>query len=273
MTDDSKPTAPELVEAVGHPGELWLALRDRIQADAVKSFAVVVDEWLSLMWSLDAFRSAGVKPPAIEDSDAMNRGKGHWFAEAVALILQNRTAQPIGSRTNIQGFSQTHQIDVAWPDRNFDPLVCIETKVMGNSATATLPPRRATSDWSNRRREIKFAATDLKLQRRRQDTQIDHWDEWREDAPPKTYFLWAARLEPGKDSIEKMLDELRILTDTYLEGAGLIAWTPNPTGEGYEQVVIPASQRKRALDDVLHRVSNKIGQLAPDVTGGPSDGS
>ena len=36
------------------------------------------------------------------------------------------------------------------------------------------------SDLSNRRKELKFAATDLKLYRRQQETSIDHWGVWRE---------------------------------------------------------------------------------------------
>ena len=42
------------------------------------------------------------------------------------------------------------------------------------------------ADWTNRRKELKFAATDLKLYRRQQATRIDHWDVWRTNDPPKT---------------------------------------------------------------------------------------
>ena len=72
------------------------------------------------------------------------------------------------------------------------------------------------SDWSNRRKELKFAATDLKLARRKQETAIQHWDVWRQDAPPKCFFLWAARLDHSKrDTVEKMADEAQSVVNTY----------------------------------------------------------
>src|SRR5512135_2181596 len=80
---------------------------------------------------------------------------------------------------------------------------CAETKMTGAPAFGTTPARRATSDWSNRRKELKFVATDLKLYWRQQETQIDHWDSWRRKQPPKTYFLWCARMTP-KDNLTMM---------------------------------------------------------------------
>ncbi|MDP9480403.1 MAG: hypothetical protein M3R38_32870 [Actinomycetota bacterium] len=43
------------------------------------------------------------------------------------------------------------------------------------------------ADFSNRRKELKFAATDLKLYRRQRSTRIQHWDTWRQRQPPSTY--------------------------------------------------------------------------------------
>jgi hypothetical protein len=90
-------------------------------------------------------------------------------------------------------------------------------------------------DWSNRRKELKFAATDLKLARRQQETSIEHWGVWRQDAPPKCFFLWAARLDPGKnDSVDRMATGAQSVVNTYLDGAGVFAWKENPGRTGYE---------------------------------------
>ena len=134
---------------------------------------------------------------------------------------------------------------------------------MGAPPTGSRRARAARADFTNRRREIKFAATDLKLYRRRQETSIEHWDVWRSDAPPRTYFLWAARMAPT-DSLTRMLEQLRILTDTYLEGAGIVAWQLDERKSGYEALELPASERARQLDDVLHRIASTIRRLAPD---------
>jgi hypothetical protein len=245
------------------------ALKDRIQSQALTQFRHIEDDWLDLMWSLDAYRTEGVPPRGMgrltgspqTRLDAVYRSKGNWFAEVLALLLQHRTSLRIAPRQSIQGFSQTHQIDIAWPAREEDPLVCAETKVTGAPATRTKPARRAMSDWTNRRKELKFAATDLKLYRRAADTTIDHWAVWRETAPPKTYFLWAARLSP-RDRLPKMVEEAQALVNTYLDGAGIYAWQENVDRTGYEALPLPPAAHVTELDDVLHRIASEINRQA-----------
>lgn len=229
------------------------------------------------MWGMDAFRVAGVLPEGMETDfrtvDAFYRSKGNLFAELIALLLQNQTAQEIGARTKVQGFSQTHQIDVAWPKREEDALICAETKVTGAPPYGQYPARGAFSDFSNRRKELKFAATDLKLFRRQQATRIEHWDVWRVSAAPKTYFLWAARLSVGgerrqDDSIDKMISEAQALINTYLDGAGIFPWRLRSDGGGYEPVPVPTAARVTDLDDVLYRIATEINSSV-DVTGEP----
>lgn len=273
-------TTPQEVEAsVGHPRTRWQELQQRVQAEGVQQFSQVQPEWLSLMWAMDAFRITGVLPPGMEKDfrtvDAFYRSKGNLFAELVALLLQNQTAQAIGARTKVQGFSQTHQIDVAWPKREEDALICAETKVTGAPPYASYPARGAFSDFSNRRKELKFAAADLKLFRRQQATRIEHWDVWRVSASPKTYFLWAARLSVGgerrqDDSIAKMVSEAQALINTYLDGAGIFAWRARTDdGDGYEPVPLPTSARVTDLDDVLYRIASEINSSVDATTGEP----
>lgn len=224
------------------------------------------------MWAFDAVRIHGEVPPHIEqyfgrvkpfkDLGGFYRTKGNLFAELNALLLQNQTSQEIGARTKVQGYSQEHQIDVAWPKRREDPLICAETKITGAPAYGTTPARGAFSDWSNRRKELKFAATDLKLFRRQQETAIRHWGVWRRNAPPKTFFLWATRLSIGErgsdDSVTQMVAEARALVDTYLDGAGVFAWQLNNSGDGYEPVRVPVTAQVTDLDDVLYSIASEI---------------
>jgi len=254
---------------VGHPGELLDALKERIQTDGIRRFVEVQDDWLKVMWSLDAHRVSGIPPRGMgrqgstpqKRLEAVYRSKGNWFAELLALLLQNRTSLRIAPRQKVQGFSQTHQIDVAWPAREEDPLICAETKVTGAPAYGSTPARGAMGDWTNRRKELKFAATDLKLYRRDQETAIEHWGVWREQAAPKTYFLWAARLRPEKDSLVRMVAEAQALVNTYLDGAGIFGWQENKTGDGYVPLALPASAQVTELDDVLHRIASEINRF------------
>ena len=222
------------------------------------------------MWCLDAYRRVGVPPRGMgklaqADStrlDAVYRGKGNWFATALALLLGNQTSHQLASRGRVHGFSQMHQIDVAWPPREVDPLICLETKVTGAPAYGHYPARKATADWTNRRKELKFAATDLKLFRRQQETVIEHWDVWRSNAAPKTFFLWAARMSP-RDKLNDMVQEVQYLVKSYLEGAGIIAWETNSNGDGYQPMTIPPVDRVSTADDVLYRIASEIKLIAP----------
>lgn len=260
--------AGELEDDVGHPEEMRDSLIARVQDRAIKRFSEIQDDWVQLMWSLDAFRIAGLAPTGMgrggpSGFEGVYRSKGNWFALLLALLIDNQTGQFVGSRTRIQGFSQLHQIDLAWPAREVDPLVCAETKVTGAPGFGRTPARGAMSDWSNRRKELKFAATDLKLARRQQETAIQHWDVWRRDAPPKCFFLWAARLDSTKgDSVERMADGAQSVVNTYLDGAGVFAWRENGEGTGYEPVPVPPRSRISDLDDVLYRIASEINQAA-----------
>lgn len=263
--NDAAERAALVFARVGHPSEHWDALIDRVQAEAICDFHAVTWDYLALMWCLDQYRIADAPPqgmgkldaPYSSRMDGIYRGKGNQFATLLSLLLENRTAQPIRSRSKIKGFSQTHQIDLAWPDRDIAPIVCAESKVTGGPAYRTYPARGAMSDWTNRRKELKFAATDLKLSRREQTEQIGHWGVWRETAAPRAFMLWGARLRP-QDKVEKMVKETAALVATYLDGAGIFAWQENAEATGYEPVELPENSNIENLDNALWRIESEI---------------
>jgi hypothetical protein len=264
----------EAQPGIGHPGDLLAKLKKRIE-NGVEDFSDVQDDWLAVMWALDIHRIAGVPPrgmgnptsiPAKQLESAYKK-KGNWFAEIIALLLANQTGEDIAPRVQVQGFSQTHQIDVAWPHRKVDVRVCTETKVTGAPAYGSTKARGPMADWTNRRKELKFAATDLKLARRDKKTKINNWGVWRGKAPPMTFFLWGARVERSAktqktaDTLRKMSDEVQALVDTYLDGAGVFAWQENAQGTGYEPLPLPGLTKARDLDNVLNRIATEIEQL------------
>ncbi len=274
--------AAAIEDQYGHPGDKRDALIDKIDTLRFRDFQAVQWDWLDLMWTLDQYRIAGVAPRDMGDSKnkgeqlpAVYRQKGGWFAQVLAALLENQTRERVAPTTKVRGFSQLHQIDLAYPDRRDLPLICAETKVTGAPAYGSYPERGAMSDFSNRRKELKFAATDLKLARRDLKTEIKHWGHWKENATPRTYFLWAARLRrgvpkqtkkgvsySGRDEITRLVKEASLLVDTYLDGAGLVAWQLNDEGTGYEVVEVPLEGQARTLDDALLRIGNGIDDLA-----------
>ncbi|SDU70414.1 hypothetical protein [Jiangella alkaliphila] len=167
-----------LEQQVGNPADRWAGLKVRIRQENLQRISEIRRDFLDILWCLDLYRVAGVPPRGMGNPNQTSkkrlegayRMKGGWFAELVSLILENQTESALAPRTSVQGFSQLHQIDIAWPARRprpiRDPLVCVETKVMGGPAYDGGKERPARADWSNRRKELKFQATDLKLYRR-----------------------------------------------------------------------------------------------------------
>lgn len=273
MASSSNPEDQARVEArVGNPSEKAQQLRDRIQNEMVKSFREIEADFLDLLWTIDAYRVEQVTPRApsgtvlkksSEGGEGIYRAKGNIFSDVVTLILSNKTSSPLAPRSQVQGFSQLHQIDIAWPARPGkalqDPLICCEAKLTGAPGFGTTPDRKGRADWSNRRKELKFQATDLKLYRQQENTRIQHWDQWRRKAPPLVYTVWAARLS-SIDEYSRMIEDAQALTATYLDGVGIYGFITNATGDGYVAASVSrgVSQRVTSLDNVLDLMAAEI---------------
>lgn len=268
--------AQEQLEAVvGHPESKFEGLKSKIQDDVVRKFRDIEEEFLDLIWTLDQYRVGQVVPRGMgkqrfaptQRLEGVYRGKGNYFSTIMALILGNKTTSQLASRRDIQGFSQTHQIDIAWPARDttplIDPYICAEAKLTGAPPFGDNPGRGALDDWSNRRKELKFQATDLKLYRHMAErSTIEHWDLWRRQALPSVYSLWAARLKPT-DDVQKMITEARTLTDTYCDGVGIYAFRERSGASGYEPSPLSkgVSERVTSLDNVLDLIAAQIRQI------------
>lgn len=256
-----------LEATIGHPQELFENLIADISGNDRKTFASIQKSWLHLMWVLDAYRVHRVPPrgmgkPTVTDPmkrlDAIYRGKGEWFAKALTGLLKNQTGLELAAQSKVVGMSQQHQIDIAWPCEPGpirDPLVCIETKLSGAPGFGTTKDRGPVDDYVSRRKEVKFAAADLKLARRIQEP-INDWDVWRTKASPVVFFLWGARLRTVEDG-EKVISEIAAMQDYYVDGAGLLPWVENEGGTGYAvpEIEIPP---KFQLDNALWKTASHI---------------
>jgi hypothetical protein len=273
-TDESR-AQDELEEQVGHPLTKYHALQSKIQEDVVRKFRDVETGFLDLIWTLDQYRVRQVVPRGMGNPDkapaerlgGVYRGKGNYFSTVMALVLGNKTTSLLASRRDVQGFSQTHQIDIAWPARDsvplVDPHICAEAKLTGAPPYGSNQGRGALDDWTNRRKELKFQATDLKLYRHvAERSTIHHWDLWRRRALPSVYSLWAARLRPS-DDVQKMIAEARILTETYCDGVGIYAFREKADATGYEPAPLSkgVSQRVTSLDSVLDLIAAEIREI------------
>lgn len=259
---------------VGHPYEKYEAICERIQT-GVASFQAIETDFLDMMWSIDQYRIRQVIPRGMGNLktknlsrrlDGVYRGKGNWFSAIAALILGQMTTSELASRSDVWGFSQPHQIDIAWPARDtkplVDPLICCEAKLTGAPPYPGNEGRGPMQDWSNRRKELKFQAADLKLYRQASNTVIHNWDLWRKQAPPHVYSLWAARILKPED-VPRMIHEAQVLTATYSDGVGIYAFQVNADGDGYEPAPLSrgVSERVTSLDNVLGTIAAQISQI------------
>ena len=274
MASDSPEDQKRLEGAVGHPVERYDAICERIQT-GVKTFRAIETDFLALIWCMDQYRIQQVVPRGMGNPktrnvarrlEAVYRGKGNWFSAISALILGQMTTSQLASRSDVWGFSQPHQIDIAWPARDtkplVDPLICCEAKLTGAPPFPDNEGRGPMQDWSNRRKELKFQATDLKLYRQAQNTAIHNWDLWRKTAPPYVYSLWAARILIPED-VPKMIKEAQNLTNTYSDGVGIYAFQVNSEKNGYEPAPLSkgVNERVTSLDNVLGTIAAQISQI------------
>ena len=82
------PQQAALEEQVGNPWERWRALINRVTGGAVQQFAAVEQEWLDLMWCLDAYRAAGVSPRRVgRRRDPSPEAANRWLASCDVLAL------------------------------------------------------------------------------------------------------------------------------------------------------------------------------------------
>ncbi len=259
---------------MGVPGELLIDLKSYIQDHNVKRFDDVQDRFLALLWSIDTYRIEEVVPRAPAGASGAGytsnqlaggiyRKKGNFFSETITAILSNKTASPLAPRTRVKGFSQEHQIDIAWPapDKGVatEPIVCCEAKLTGAPAFGDTQARRIQYDWTNRRKELKFQATDLKLYRERNNPTIRNWDHWRQRAAPKVYAIWGGRLEVVED-LDYMVRQAHELTATYLDRVGIYGFITNDCGSGYQPATdaTRVSERVTNVDTVLDLIAAEI---------------
>lgn len=275
MAQSSDPVDQRRVEAlVGNPGERLLELKGRIAHYNVKSFVEVETDFLALLWAIDTYRVEEVIPRAPADTKTAGysasalaggiyRKKGNFFSEVITAVLSNKTGSILAPRTKVQGFSQQHQIDIAWPapDKGVakEPILCCESKLTGAPAYGDTPSRSVKNDWTNRRKELKFQATDLKLWRERNDPDIGNWELWRQKAQPRVYAIWGGRLQTLAD-LDYMIKQANELTQTYMDRVGVYGFIANESKDGY----VPAtdakkvSERVTSLDNVLNLIAAEI---------------
>lgn len=172
-----------------------------------KTWAEVQDVFLRGMEGFDRNIASG-----IADMGDLQNGKGDFFNDLLALVLENCAQVQLYSRGGVPGLIiPKHHLDVTYPRTGTIEFI-LEAKAVGTPRHPGSPKQRAvgrsgSADLDKRVKEIAFKAIDLKAEHARilagQGTSPTAMSgdltNWLRSVKPKSYVFFAARVTSDKD--------------------------------------------------------------------------
>lgn len=148
----------------------------------------------------------------LADMGDLQNGKGDFFNDLLALLLENCAQAELYSRRSVPGLIfPKHNLDVTFPSTGAIEFI-LEAKAVGTPRHPGSPRQRAigragSADLDKRVKEIGFKTIDLKAEYAR--IRAQHGDSprsmtgdlttWLRSAKPKSYVFFAARVIGDKD--------------------------------------------------------------------------
>lgn len=197
-----------------------------------KSWEQVEDGFLRAMEAFDANVAAG----AANMGDLQN-GKGDFFNDLLALLLENCAGVTLYSRGGVPGLIfPKHKLDVTFPSTGLVEFM-LEAKAVGTpkhpgSTKEKTIGRAGAADLDKRVKEIGFKAIDLKGEYARrmaatgQSPSVISGDltAWLRSVKPRSYVFIAARVisEKDRDRVVHYAD----LANQVSDAVGVFCFTP-----------------------------------------------
>jgi hypothetical protein len=195
-------------------------------------------------------------------------GKGDYFNEVIAAIVENASGVPLNRRTGVKGLVfRDYNLDVTHPATG-QPEILIEAKTMGTpkhpgNEQADAGGRSASADLPKRLREAGFKTIDLKagfgFHQTSGDRQVGpsgSLTHWLRRAKPQSYVLIAARVTDEGD-LRRMIDDSVSMTK-IMDGIGLFCFRPaDPTSPNpsYASCEVPASiELARTVHEIVDQM-------------------
>lgn len=187
-----------------------LPLRDAYAMAATlgpKTWAPIEEIFLRAMEGFDANVASG-----LADMGDLQNGKGDFFNDLLALILENCSQTTLYSRGGVPGLIfPKHNLDVSYPPEGAMQFI-VEAKAVGtprHPGSQKQKPigRPGSADLDKRVKEIAFKTIDLKaeyariLAERGQSPSVISGDltTWIKSVKPRSYVFFAARVVSDKD--------------------------------------------------------------------------
>jgi hypothetical protein len=221
----------------------------------------VESAFLAAMWEFDQEFMAG----RANQGDNQN-GKGDYFTDLIALLLENCSGKEIGGRGAVPGLIfPKHNLDTTYP-KTGTVEVLVETKAAGAPKTSRNPlqknpkGRPGSSDLDKRVKEAGLKTIDLKAEWARRAGQgggpTSDLLTWLRQSKPLSFLFLAIRVVDAKDFERTVF--FADAANQMMDGVGLVAYEVNAQGTGYQACKIPP---RLELDRTLSRVCTALRNL------------
>src|SRR6266566_1814235 len=202
-------------------------LLDRMEAQAIASFADVEQDFVKAMSAFDHRVAAG------DFTSGENQNKGLFFNELVARLVERCAGFGVAQRGKRPGVLLPQiDVDLCYPaDRKARPALIAEVKMAGTpkhpgSPTAGPMGRRASADVDKRIREIALNVIDLKLADVQGGiTTIGDITSWIQETRPRFFAIFGFRIIDDND-LKTVIGRFQYLANSYANGVGLALFEP-----------------------------------------------
>lgn len=236
---------------------LILALQEARDREA-RTFRDVESLFLAAMQEFDRLVAEGVA-----DQGDIQNGKGDFFNDLLALLLQNCSGKTLHTRPNIPGLSfRNHKLDVAYPAAG--PVeFTIETKATGVPKHPRSPKqkhvegRAGSADLEKRIKEAAFKVIDLKAEAAREEglgqgpTSDIH--SFLRKGRPRCYLFLSARVRDQADLT--VTTAFGHIGGVWFDACGLYCYGWDSEKVAYEAKPVPVTLE---LDRVLATVCTSL---------------
>lgn len=199
----------------------------------------------------------------LADQGDNQNGKGDFFTDLIALILENCSGKELHGRGAVPGLIfPNHNLDTSYPKEG-TVEVLIETKVAGapkslrNPNQKNLKGRPGSSDLDKRIKEAGLKTIDLKAEWARSAGQgggpTSDLLTWLRQSKPLSFLFLAIRIV-DKNDLERTLFFANA-ANRMMDDVGLVAYEPSASGSGYQACKVPPHLE---LDRVLSRVCTAL---------------
>lgn len=221
-------------------------------------------DFVRAMEAFDANVASGMA-----DIGDLQNGKGDFFNDLLALLLENCAGVTLFSRGGVPGFVfANHNLDLTYPNAGVVRFT-LEAKAVGTPRHPLSPKQKAvgrpgSADLGKRVKEVAFKSIDLKAEYGRimamqgqspASAPGGNLTTWLRSVPPSSYLFIAARVV-GQTDFDAVVAFAHTAAQVQ-DGVGIFCFTPDSQDQPttYRKVAVPADL---SLDRVLYRACQDL---------------